>query len=62
MSNKNNSELLLVSLEYGQGYSRMEDMEKKGETATKIYDCTETLGFRFLDYHLQQKLLLYLSK
>lgn len=54
MSNKNNSELLLVSLEYGQGFCRMVDMEKKGETATKIYDCAETLGFRFLDYHLFQ--------
>ena len=52
MSNKNNNELLLVSLEYGQGFCRMVDMEKKGETPTKIYDCAETLGFRFLDYHL----------
>lgn len=54
MSNKNYSELLLVSLEYGQGYSRMVDMEKKGESATKIYDCTETLELKFLDYHLHQ--------
>lgn len=54
MKTINNSELLLASLEYGQGFGRMVDMEKKGESATKIYDCTETLGFRFLDYHLSQ--------
>jgi hypothetical protein len=54
MSKKNNNELLIVSLEYGQGFCRMVDMEKKGETATRIFDCTETLGFRFLDYHLHK--------
>lgn len=54
MNNKNNNELLLVTLEYGEGHCRMVEMEKKGETETKIYDCTETLGFRFLDYHLHK--------
>ena len=47
-------ELLIATLEYGQGYDRMVDQEKKNETPTKIYDCTTTLGHKFLNYHLHK--------
>lgn len=47
MSNKNNSELLLVSLEYGQGYSRMVDMEKKVKLLQKYMTVLKPWDFDF---------------
>lgn len=46
--------LLEVTLEYGQGHARMVEMEKHNETETKNYDCSVTLGSKFLDYHINK--------
>ena len=46
--------LLEVTLEYGEGHARMVEMEKRGETETKNFDCSKTLGRDFLDYHIHK--------
>ena len=42
--------LLNVTLEYGQGYCRMVDMEKDDETTN--YDCSRGLDEKLIDYHI----------
>ena len=46
--------LLETTLEYGQGHSRMVDMEKHNETSTINYDCAGNKGVSFLDYHIHK--------
>ena len=45
---------IFTTLEYGQGYDRMVEMETLGQSMTQNYDCASTIGIRFLDYHLYQ--------
>ena len=46
------SELINVSLEYGQGYD--ENAEKDETKKTKLYDCTSRVGKKILDFHLHK--------
>ena len=46
------STLLESTLEYGEGHARQVEMDKKGESETKNFDCAKTLGRDFLDYHI----------
>lgn len=46
--------LIEVTLEYGQGYH--ENLEKDENKKSKIYDCTEKVGKKILDYHLHKLL------
>ena len=45
---------ILTTLDYGQGYDRMVEMETLGQSMTHNYDCAQTLGSKFLDYDLHK--------
>ena len=48
----NEYDKIFTTLDYGQGYDRMVEMETLGQSMTQNYDCAQTLGHKFLNYHL----------
>ena len=48
----NDHNKIYATLDYGQGYDRMVEMETLGQSMTQNFDCAQTLGSKFLNYRL----------